>query len=234
MSKNKRKYNSDIGHTIIADYIGYILPVLCTAAMLMLVFIPSMHFTDGEGNVKSTLSVGTLANNAWDTVRHFLSSSSDIQDKASTDFSKYIQAALIVSALCFLIGSAAQLCTMIAGLRRIGGKTAPGKNDKFGNLLITFIPNRAVMFLLGALTVVPFAFPRILLYAYRKILYTDISLSYHFGDLAIYAAVLWVIPILFILFTKKKMTRDNDVFARQRVSWKDEDKVEDDEDDEDD
>lgn len=154
-------------------YLFPIFAILLTAATLL---IPCLRFTTADTGTGEAISVATLMKNAWTQVRVYLFATAE-QHEANVAFSQTVLVTLILLWLLFLVGIVATVWVTVGAFRHFSD---PEKSGTDRILFRTMFPNRIVVCLYRALTLLPLLFPRILLLCYENILHYTVILNLTF------------------------------------------------------
>ncbi len=189
--------------------VGYILPFACTVLMLILFLLPIVYFKDYTGEFTKKSSVFSRMADNFSFARQVLFSNNAELAEVYGSFARSVLGAVIVVSLCFAVGFTVSFIYMIIGLKKVND---PSYNGSLKKLFVATIPNRALLFVLFALTAVPSVFPRILAGLIERRLIVFARTAYTIGDPIIYCLVLCLIPIIFFALSKRYDIAELNIF----------------------
>ena len=192
-------------------YFRYIMPIAVALIMLCLMLVP-VYMYNTSGKFGGAVSLGELLQNSWDTVRSYIFSASSKKDAATLEFSKVLFGIIIGAWVLFAAGIVARICAAVTALRMF----YTGEQGTSGRaLFLAFVPNRAVLCVLHALTLPIFFIPMLMPTLYAKLLGTAVLLKCSPFDMAFVALALYIAEVVVICVSAEyETTNKMNLFAR--------------------
>lgn len=192
-------------------YFRYIFPIAVTLVLLCLMLVP-VYMYNTSGKFGGAVSLSELLGNSWDTVRSYIFGASASKDAATLSFSKTLFGIIIGACIMFAVGAISQLCAAVTAIRMFN----TGERGSSGRaLLLAFVPNRAVLCVLGALVLPIFFIPMLLPTLYANLLNTAVMMKCSPFDMAFAALALYIAEVVVICISAGYETTNNmNLFSR--------------------
>ncbi len=193
---------------------GYILPFAAVCLLTVLFSLKSFYFTDYAGDVKQSSSIFERIADNFKTGKIVLLSENNLYDAAYTSFYSLLMTAIAIILVLFVIALTVTFLYMLVGLLYLHNSE---NSPKLRRLFITFIPNKAVVCILGVLSLAPAFFPYILTKLIDRVLMVYTKVNYLAGDIIIWGTLIWCLVSIYYILTKKYDSQDINIFARQKA-----------------
>ncbi len=185
----------------------YCIPFICALLMLLLFLLPIIRFTNFNNELTESTSVFRSIFNNTKLAREVLFSQNSQKDAVYMAFSRFVLISALVSLALFVIGALSSLAYMLTGLSFL-----KDRNEKINRrrLFLTFIPNKATVFILSFLCIAPSVFPKLLSLLIERMLivYTKTDLT-----VTIVALAFWLLSIVATIFMRRKTDKEFNIFA---------------------
>ena len=187
--------------------LSYVIPFVAVLLLLLLFLLPIIRFTNYKNELTESTSVFKSIYNNTNLAREVLFSTSTENDEVYMAFSRLVLICALISFAVFAIGFISSLTYMLTGLSFLN---YPEEKVKQRRLFLTFIPNKATVFILSFLCVLPSFFPKLLSLLIERILivYTKTDIT-----VVIVAFAIWLISLIAFLLIKEGKKKEFDMFA---------------------
>ena len=212
MSKAKTQRQRKEARRRALIYVKAWLPTLTVVLIMIAMFIPCLRYTVAGAPTKEVISEAELISSTWTTLRDALFGGGDWENR-ELGFSKASFYTMLVSVMLFVISAAMAVWASVGATRYY---TNPKRGGKEHAIYRTFF-SRPLIFGYQLLMLPLLAFPRMMVFFYKELLFYPTILNLTFPEPLIIGIVLLVLGLVLTLTVKKwEMRMGLDVFADPR------------------